>query len=92
MKHRDGYLFWNAEAGRIGIRFEDGGEDDGLHCGTVLQAFVTSRELMGERDYLRMAGKWLDTRLEADEAGEWFLVGVHSPGQIPERQRVRIAV
>jgi hypothetical protein len=96
-KHKHGNLYWNALNERIGVRYEDGTENGGLSTGTHMQVFVRARELVNKglitkRDGMRMAGKWIDTRLEADEDGEWYLVGLYGPGQIPERQHVRFDI
>jgi hypothetical protein len=73
--NRQGYLYWNASNERVGVKYDDGTENEGLHCGTTMQAFVLD--------------KWTDTRLEANADGDFYLVGVCKPGQISERQQVR---
>jgi hypothetical protein len=71
---KKGELYFNAVTHRLGVRYEDGTEDDGLHCGATMQALV--------------GDKWIDTRLEyADD--EWFLTGLYAPGKIPTGQIIR---
>jgi hypothetical protein len=74
MKYKQGNMYWNELNGRIGVRYEDGTEDDGLHCGATMQALVKD--------------KWIDTRLEYAD-NEWFLTGLYAPGKIPIGQIIR---
>lgn len=55
-----GKLFYNFENNRIGIRFNDGTVDEGLHCGQTMDIFIN--------------GKWIPTRIEM--ARDWYLVDV----------------
>jgi hypothetical protein len=73
---KTGKLFYNPANDRLGINFEDGTRDDGLHCGTPLQA-------------LTIGGAWIDTRVEF-AAEDWYLVGLFWPGTIPDGLTVRL--
>jgi len=75
-----GKLFFDTETQRIDIKFEDGTYYGGLHCGETL-------------DYLRnnqwTNHEWIQTRIESDVDGEWYLVGLYDGGMIPCENTVR---
>ncbi len=58
---KEGVLFYNQENGRIGISFDDGMSDDGLHCGKAME--------------VKIDGKWIPARIEMNKK-QWYLVGI----------------
>jgi hypothetical protein len=56
----NGKLFYNPENDRIGIRFNDGTIEDGLHCGQTME--------------VKINGAWIPTRIEMSD--DWYLVGI----------------
>jgi len=54
-----GTLFYNPYNDRIGIKYDDGNIEDGLHCGQTMEVSINN--------------KWIPTRIEMDE--DWYLVG-----------------
>ena len=68
---REGKLYYDGNIGRYDVRFPDGGEYGGLHCGEVL-------EILFKRG-------WCPARLEYDhvDGGRWYLSGLEeSPEEI----------
>ncbi|RCX07880.1 hypothetical protein DFR58_14814 [Anaerobacterium chartisolvens] len=57
---KGGALFYNPENDRMGIYFDDGTTESGLHCGDPME--------------VKVDGKWVSTRLEMSE--QWYLVGI----------------
>lgn len=55
-----GKLFYNSSNDRIGVKFEDGTIEDGLHCGQTMEVNIN--------------GKWISTRIEMSD--DWYLVGI----------------
>jgi hypothetical protein len=55
-----GKLFYNYNNDRIGIKFNDGIIEDGLHCGMTMD--------------VKIKGNWIPTRIEMAE--DWYLVGI----------------
>lgn len=55
-----GKLFYNSKNDRIGVKFDDGDIEEGLHCGYPLEVNIN--------------GKWVFTRIEYSEV--WYLVGI----------------
>lgn len=62
MSKDNGTLFYNYESDRIGVRFDDGAIEDGLHCGQTMD--------------VKINGEWIPTRIEMKWGEDWYLVGV----------------
>ena len=57
----EGRLGFNSNNNRYGLLVMDLWEDTGFHCGESLQVMVDD--------------KWIDSRMEMNNALEWYLVG-----------------
>ena len=69
-------LGYNSENGRYGILSSmDLWEDDGLHCGEMLEAKIND--------------EWVRDRIEMNRAGEWYLVYSKIVGNDLEYLQVR---
>jgi hypothetical protein len=55
-----GKLFYNNNNDRMGIKFNNGTIEDGLHCGNTFE--------------VNIKGKWIPTRIEMTD--DWYLVGI----------------
>ncbi len=69
---KEGALFYNPENDRMGISFDDGTSDDGLHCGKTME--------------VKVDGKWIPTRIEMRQ--QWYLVGIRAESLRGLRLRV----
>lgn len=65
---KEGRLGYNDSNNRYGLLIMDLWEDTGFHCGECLQVEVN--------------GKWVDTRMEMNNALEWYLVGTPYCGNL----------
>jgi len=66
---REGKLYYDGSIGRFDIKFDNGREYGGLHCGEVIEIYFTSG--------------WVPARIEYDDDSGWYLVGYkESPGYI----------
>jgi hypothetical protein len=71
----EGRLGFNSNNQRYGLLVMDLWEDTGFHCGDGLQVLVDDN--------------WIDTRMEMDNARNWYLVGTEYRGNL-EYVRARI--
>lgn len=71
----EGRLGYNGSNDRYGLLVMDLWEHNGFHCGEGLQVLVDDN--------------WIDTRMEMDNARNWYLVGTEYRGNL-EYVRVRI--
>ena len=72
---KQGRLGYNNNNKRYGVLSMDLWIDSGLHCGDCLQVLIDD--------------KWIDTRMEMDIAGNWYLVGTPYSGNL-EYVQVRV--
>lgn len=61
-----GYLSYNEENDRYGVKKDDKWFVEGLHCGDCLNAFID--------------GKWVTTSIESDASGNWHLSDTRCAG------------
>lgn len=59
---KQGALVYDRESGRYDIRFELNEYYGGLHCGECFDVFA--------------GGRWKPARIEMDDKGKWYLVGI----------------
>ena len=71
-----GRLIYDSETQRLAIVSD--GETEPLHCGTVIEVRSSS------------GAEWATTRVEANESGEWYLVGLYRAGNIPAGLQARL--
>lgn len=71
----EGRLGYNGSNDRYGLLVMDLWEHNGFHCGEGLQVLVDDN--------------WIDTRMEMDNARNWYLVGTEYRGNL-EYVRARI--
>ena len=71
----EGRLGFNSNNQRYGLLVMDLWEDTGFNCGDGLQVLVDDN--------------WIDTRMEMDNARNWYLVGTEYRGNL-EYVRARI--
>lgn len=64
----EGRLGFNSNNNRYGLLVMDLWEDTGFHCGESLQVMVDD--------------KWIDSRMEMNNALEWYLVGTPYKGNL----------
>lgn len=65
---KEGRLGYNDSNNRYGLLIMDLWEHTGFHCGECLQVMVE--------------GEWVETRMEMDNAQNWYLVGTPYRGDL----------
>lgn len=70
-----GMLGYNRTNGRYGLLVSDLWEHTGFHCGDRLEVMIS--------------GKWVETTMEMDKNGQWYLAGIFFKGDL-EYLRARI--
>jgi len=77
-----GTLVYDLAKERLAI--QAGVDTQHLHCGNCIDVL---REVVTETS----KSAWIPTRVEMSEGGEWYLVGMYKPGEIPYGMTVRTA-
>ncbi len=72
-----GKLLYDYDSQRLCIKSCDEEDSVQLHCGMVIE--VRSNDIP----------IWTTTRVEANSSGEWYLVGLYKPGEIPAGMEAR---
>ena len=76
MKYKTGRLGYNSDNERYGLLISDLWEHEGFHCGDCLE--------------VRIDGEWVQTCMEMNPAGDWYLVNTPFVGKDLEYVRARI--
>lgn len=74
--YRAGRLGYNMDNGRYGLLISDLWEHEGFHCGDCLE--------------VRVDGEWVQTCMEMNPEGNWYLVNTPFVGKDLEYVRARI--